>query len=186
LSGGQKQRIVIARSIISDPRVLLFDETTSALDPNAEQNVQEALNNVAKDHSMVIIAHRLSTTRGAHNIVVMSKGQVIEQGRHDQLVELGGSYSRLVRAQDLGDDSIGTYVKMNDQERCVVDLDLTAAKSANTQPCVGESREEVFRYGLLQGLSAISWSKSPFGDLQLSSPHAPLWQVRFTGAILRI
>ncbi|KKA28933.1 hypothetical protein TD95_004427 [Thielaviopsis punctulata] len=102
LSGGQKQRIVIARSIISDPRILLLDEATSALDPNAERVVQMALNNVAKGRTMVVIAHRLSTIRTADNIIVMSQGQVVEQGTHDELMEAQGAYYRLVRAQDLG------------------------------------------------------------------------------------
>ncbi|KAK3331292.1 P-loop containing nucleoside triphosphate hydrolase protein [Apodospora peruviana] len=102
ISGGQKQRLAIARSIISNPRVLLFDEATSALDPNAERIVQEALNNVAVGRTMIVIAHRLSTIRDADNIVVMSGGQIVEQGTHNELVANGGAYWRLVQAQDLG------------------------------------------------------------------------------------
>lgn len=104
LSGGQKQRLAIARSVIADPRILLLDEATSALDPNAEKIVQKALNNVAVGRTMIVIAHRLSTIRNADNIVVMANGRLLEQGTHDQLVSLGGTYSHLVRVQDLGQE----------------------------------------------------------------------------------
>ncbi|KAF3932797.1 hypothetical protein ABW19_dt0207792 [Dactylella cylindrospora] len=107
LSGGQKQRLAIARGIISNPQVLLLDEATSALDPNSERIVQQALNNVAAGRTMIVIAHRLSTIRDADNIVVMSKGTIIEQGTHGELIEQGGAYSRLVMAQDLGQKGNG-------------------------------------------------------------------------------
>lgn len=107
LSGGQKQRLAIARSIISNPRVLLLDEATSALDPTAERLVQQALDNVATNRTMVVIAHRLSTIRNADRIVVMAKGTIIEQGTHNELVGRGGVYSKLVLAQDLGQEDGG-------------------------------------------------------------------------------
>ncbi|KAH6629576.1 P-loop containing nucleoside triphosphate hydrolase protein [Boeremia exigua] len=102
LSGGQKQRLAIARSIVSEPRVLLLDEATSALDPNAERVVQQALDRVSKDRTTIVIAHKLSTIRNADNIAVMANGAVVEQGTHDDLLARNGAYSRLVRAQDLG------------------------------------------------------------------------------------
>ncbi|KAJ3578927.1 hypothetical protein NPX13_g1645 [Xylaria arbuscula] len=101
LSGGQKQRVAIARSIISQPRVLLLDEATSALDPRAEEIVQKALDNASKGRTTVTIAHKLATIRNADNIVVMRKGQIVEQGTHDSLVTANGAYARLVHAQDL-------------------------------------------------------------------------------------
>ncbi|KAL5593006.1 hypothetical protein FOBRF1_012108 [Fusarium oxysporum] len=101
LSGGQKQRIAIARSVISQPKILLLDEATSALDPQAEGIVQKALDQASKDRTTIVIAHKLKTIQNADNIVVMKKGQIIEQGRHDDLVSRNGAYAALVKAQDL-------------------------------------------------------------------------------------
>lgn len=101
LSGGQKQRIAIARSIISEPKVLLLDEATSALDPHAEGIVQKALDNVSKDRTTIVIAHKLATIREADNIVVMAKGRILEQGTHSSLLAAKGAYARLVQAQTL-------------------------------------------------------------------------------------
>lgn len=102
LSGGQRQRIAIARSIISNPRVLLLDEATSALDPKAERTVQDALDKISTDRTTLIIAHKLATVKKADNIAVISEGVVVEQGSHQQFINLKGRYARLVAAQDLG------------------------------------------------------------------------------------
>jgi ATP-binding cassette subfamily B (MDR/TAP) protein 1 len=102
LSGGQKQRIAIARALIRRPRVLLLDEATSALDSQSEHQVQQALDDLmAGDTKMtvVVIAHRLSTIRNAHNIVVLSKGEILEQGTHDDLIRTKGAYHKLVERQ---------------------------------------------------------------------------------------
>jgi len=105
LSGGQRQRIAIARSIISDPPVLLLDEPTSALDPKAESIVQRALDNVSEQRTTLIIAHKLSTVQRADNIAVMSKGTIIEQGTHQELLRRNGAYAKLVRAQSLAESA---------------------------------------------------------------------------------
>ncbi|KAA8645148.1 ABC transporter ATP-binding protein [Aspergillus tanneri] len=102
LSGGQKQRIAIARSIVSDPKVLILDEATSALDPKAEKIVQEALDNVSASRTTITIAHKLSTIKKADQIIVLSQGRVVEKGTHDELSAAGGAYHRLIKAQDLG------------------------------------------------------------------------------------
>lgn len=101
LSGGQKQRIAIARSVISDPKILLLDEATSALDPHAEGIVQKALDSASKNRTTIVIAHKLATIRNADNIVVMTRGKIMEQGRHEQLVSKNDIYAALVKAQDL-------------------------------------------------------------------------------------
>ncbi|MFV0386649.1 ABC transporter ATP-binding protein [Paracoccus sp. (in: a-proteobacteria)] len=99
LSGGQRQRITIARAVLRDAPVLLLDEATSALDTASERLVQEALDNLAQGRTTLVIAHRLSTIRNADKIVVIESGRVVEEGSHDQLMEQGGAYARLVALQ---------------------------------------------------------------------------------------
>jgi len=101
LSGGQKQRIAIARAIVSDPKILLLDEATAALDTKSESAVQEALDRASQGRTTIVIAHRLSTIKNADNIVVMAMGKIVEQGTHTDLVARNGVYSSLVQAQEL-------------------------------------------------------------------------------------
>eukprot|EP00064_Thunnus_orientalis_P016497 superscaffoldBa00003285_g16563 len=102
LSGGQKQRVAIARALIRNPRVLILDEATSALDAESEHIVQQALNTIIREHTVLVIAHRLSTVEKADNIIVIDRGQVAEQGSHSQLMASGGLYYKLVQRQVLG------------------------------------------------------------------------------------
>uniref|UniRef100_A0A3B3D176 ATP-binding cassette, sub-family B (MDR/TAP), member 9 n=1 Tax=Oryzias melastigma TaxID=30732 RepID=A0A3B3D176_ORYME len=102
LSGGQKQRVAIARALIRNPTVLILDEATSALDAESEHMVQQALNNIMQDHTVLVIAHRLSTVEKADNIIVIDRGRVVEQGSHSHLMASSGLYSKLVQRQVLG------------------------------------------------------------------------------------
>ncbi|KAG6416716.1 hypothetical protein SASPL_124152 [Salvia splendens] len=101
LSGGQKQRIAIARAILKDPRILLLDEATSALDAESERTVQEALENVMRNRTTVVVAHRLTTIRNADMIAVVHVGKLVEKGTHDELMtDPEGAYAQLVRMQE--------------------------------------------------------------------------------------
>ena len=103
LSTGQKQRLLIARSVYKNPKFLFFDEATSALDANNEKVIMGKLNTFFADKTAVVIAHRLSTVKNAHQIVVLDKGAIIEKGSHEELIKLKGSYYHLVKNQlDLG------------------------------------------------------------------------------------
>ncbi|KAL6705018.1 hypothetical protein ACN47E_007421 [Coniothyrium glycines] len=101
LSGGQKQRIAIARAIVSDPQILLLDEATAALDTKSESAVQEALDRASLGRTTIVVAHRLSTIKKADSIVVMARGQIVEQGTHQALIDRNGIYASLVQAQEL-------------------------------------------------------------------------------------
>ena len=99
LSGGQRQRIALARAILKDAPILVLDEATAAVDNDTEAAIQRSLDRITRDRTTLVIAHRLSTIRHADRIVVMERGCIVEQGRHDDLLALGGVYTNLWQVQ---------------------------------------------------------------------------------------
>jgi subfamily B ATP-binding cassette protein MsbA len=105
LSGGEKQRLSIARALLKDAPILILDEATSSLDTEAEMEVQEALDNLMQGRTTLVIAHRLSTIRHANRIVVVDGGEIVEEGTHEELLEIRGQYYKLYNMQFREEDA---------------------------------------------------------------------------------
>ncbi|HEU4902453.1 MAG TPA: ATP-binding cassette domain-containing protein, partial [Flavisolibacter sp.] len=101
LSGGERQRLTIARAIVKNPPILILDEATSSLDTESERLVQDAINNRMQNRTSIVIAHRLSTIRHADEILVLQKGEIVERGTHEELLEKRGYYHKLVQMQEV-------------------------------------------------------------------------------------
>lgn len=168
LSGGQKQRIAIARSIIRNPPVLLLDEATSALDPKAERIVQAALDNVSKARTTIIVAHKLSTVQRADRIIVLSKGRLVEQGTHQELLVRKEAYFNLVNAQTRDEHRDLQHINHN-----TVSLKIEEAQNSDLIP--GENDVSV--------ISVKSTSELPTPQIQGRSQQLSL--VRCFAILLR-
>jgi ABC-type multidrug transport system fused ATPase/permease subunit len=109
LSVGEKQRITIARAILKDAPILILDEATASVDTATEALIQQALERLMRNRTCFVIAHRLSTVRRAHQILVLREGEIVERGAHDKLLKAGGAYARLWQFQSatLVDDALG-------------------------------------------------------------------------------
>ena len=100
LSGGQRQRLSIARAVLKNPPIMILDEATSALDTESEKLVQEALDNLMRNRTSIVVAHRLSTIRNADMICVFHEGKIVEKGNHQELLKLNGIYTKLYSMQN--------------------------------------------------------------------------------------
>lgn len=108
LSGGQKQRISIARALIKDPEILIFDDCLSAVDTKTEEEILNQLGKIMQGKTSILISHRVSTVKNADKIILLEAGKIVEQGNHDQLIGLGGKYFELYEKQKLDEEAIAT------------------------------------------------------------------------------
>ncbi|KAK0642860.1 mating factor A secretion protein STE6-like protein [Cercophora newfieldiana] len=144
ISGGQKQRVSLARALVKDPAVLVMDEATAALDSRSEERIKQAIANISSGRTILTIAHRLSTITSADNIIVMHKGDVVEEGDHATLMAKGGSYAALVRMQGLGsagstsDDGAESVNSIKKHETA---LPVTTAEVASSGSSTAEEEE---------------------------------------------
>ncbi|PVH85767.1 ABC transporter-like protein [Cadophora sp. DSE1049] len=164
LSGGQRQRIAIARSIAKQPKILILDEATSAIDVHGEKIVQAALDKVSKGRTTITIAHRLSTIMKADNIVVLKKGQVVQQGTHDELLaDTEGAYWHLANAQhlSLGDEKATTMPEMDDAASQASDLTVFDRLSLDSNRDEVEEDDSYIPRGFFGSFGSLLWEQKP-------------------------
>jgi len=185
VSGGQKQRVALARALVRDPKILILDEATAALDSASELRIQAAIDRASKGRTVISIAHRLSTIRHASKIIVMKKGDIIEQGTHDQLLALDQSYADMIRLQTVkvtDDGASSSRTSLDDDEidlakkehslSSIADTDALPSKVTDKpEPSKGANGEIVAR--------SISKTMGP-----MVRPYILLLLVAFLGALV--
>jgi ATP-binding cassette subfamily B (MDR/TAP) protein 1 len=148
ISGGQKQRIALARALVRNPKILLLDEATAALDSASEKKIQASIERASEGRTVIAIAHRLSTIRAASKIVVMKKGEILEQGTHDELIEQNGSYADMVRLQsvksadDAGSSQSSVKVEDLDAIERPKEAIITQKREADEKPAADKAKQE--------------------------------------------
>ncbi|KAF1994957.1 hypothetical protein P154DRAFT_581282 [Amniculicola lignicola CBS 123094] len=143
ISGGQKQRIALARALVRDPKILILDEATAALDSASERRIQAAIDKIAEGRTVISIAHRLSTIRSASKIVVMRTGKILEQGNHDELLNQNGAYADMIRLQTVNsaDDDVSAPTGVDEEDD---DIDaIRVAGSAKSPTSVSKADNAV-------------------------------------------
>src|SRR6185437_3405755 len=142
LSGGEKQRVAIARTILKNPPILLLDEATSALDTGTEREIQGALQEVSKNRTSLVIAHRLSTVVDADEILVLDHGEIIERGRHSQLLALNGHYASMWNKQK---EAAAAREKLKEVEKLMIGIGVILAVGAVLGMAVAILLQGLFR-----------------------------------------
>ncbi|KAG9246928.1 multidrug/pheromone exporter, ABC superfamily [Calycina marina] len=173
ISGGQKQRVSLARALVKDPAVLILDEATASLDSRSEQRIQQAISRIASGRTMITIAHRLSTITNADNIIVMNRGQVVEQGNHSTLMAKNGAYADLVNLQSLRSTS-------KIKEASIGSASLSMTEVDNEKNCLSNDG-----YGEVSEMAVLSKSETPADDPsedpdevdELPTPSKSLWKL---------
>ncbi|KAJ5699027.1 leptomycin B resistance protein pmd1 [Penicillium macrosclerotiorum] len=173
ISGGQKQRVSLARALVKDPAVLILDEATASLDSRSEQRIQKAINNIATGRTVITIAHRLSTITSADNIIVMHKGNLVEQGNHATLMALDGSYAELVKLQTLRSNDNET-TSNKDTASKPDDVSLTDTENEKTSflpDHVGKEEETQISTAEAPAAESIKEMEEP------ETPRKSLWEL---------
>ncbi|KAL1914882.1 uncharacterized protein VTP21DRAFT_7798 [Calcarisporiella thermophila] len=174
LSGGQKQRIAIARALIRNPSILLLDEATSALDTHSENIVQEALKNACQGRSTIIVAHRLSTIKNAHIIVVMENGKIIEQGTYENLLSQQGAFYRYAIKQQL-------FKREDNEQRYLSDLERENVKkepSSNSKDIISLKKFSQTQHISVNSSEKMEESRSAIEEcLEVSEESKPVLRI---------
>lgn len=171
ISGGQKQRVSLARALVKDPAVLILDEATASLDSRSEQRIQKAINNISTGRTVITIAHRLSTITNADNIIVMHKGNLVEQGNHATLMALNGTYAELVNLQTLGSSSSSDTSSSRDTASKSDEVSLTDTENEKIGLSQELEKQEVTQVSATETPAPDSSEEEP----EPETPHKSLW-----------
>lgn len=184
VSGGQKQRVALARALVRDPRILILDEATAALDSASELRIQSAIEKASRGRTVISIAHRLSTIRNAAKIVVMKKGHIIEEGTHDQLMAHNGSYADMIRLQTVNSPDDNTPSSRTSLDYDAVDVIAGEKRSLDEESDVSNSKEKTMIEPVKQANGVIMSGSIRKTMLPMIRPYALLLILAFFAALI--